>query len=193
MILQDNIFLGVDADHSGGEGIGASSNWLEVYGRTQVYTAIAYASSGPFLEDDGISARTGTNAWTVLPPYAEAGGGAVGENPAFSMIELYVTPFNRFGAWDDPEESVISYLALGNVIGFGIVVNDWDPPDFVTAWTPEAMEPYEDFPPAFNLTQRRADGFIDGILLSSDPPGPENGSAVEPVSWGRIKASLQVD
>ena len=72
-------------------------------------------------------------------------------------------------------------------------MNDWDPPDFVTAWTPEAMEPYEDFTPAINLTQHRADGFIDGILLSSDPAGPQNGSAVESVSWGRIKASLEMD
>ena len=73
-------------------------------------------------------------------------------------------------------------------------MNDWDPPDLVIAWTPEAMEPIsEDFSPAIQVIQHRADGFLDGILLFSDPAGPENGSAVEPVSWGRIKASLEMD
>ena len=193
IFLQDNIFLGIDADHGGGEGIGASSDWLEVYGQTQVYIAIAYASSGPPLEDSGLSPRTETSAWTVLPPYAEAGGGTAGENPVISVMELYVTPFDFYGAWDKPDESVVSDLQAGKVIGFAVVVNDWDPPDFVTAWTPEAMEPLEEFPPSFHVTQHRADGFIDGILLSSEPAGPENGSAVEPVSWGRIKASLEMD
>ena len=108
------------------------------------------------------------------------------------MIELYVTPFDRWGTWDGPEGSVVSDLQAGRVIGFGIVVNDWDPPDLV-AWTPEALEPLDDFPPGFQVSQRRADGFVDGILLSSGSAGPENGSAVEPVSWGRIKASLQAD
>ena len=194
MILQDNIFLGIDADHSGGEGWDATSDALEVYGQTQVYFAIPYASSGPTLEDSGLTARTGTFAWTVFPPYSEAGGGTGGENPVISVIELYVTPFDRFGDWDDPEGSEISYLSLGKVIGFAIVVNDWDPPDLVIAWTPEAMEPTsEESPPSFHVLDRRGDAFIDGILLSSEPAGPENGSAVEPVSWGRIKASLETD
>ena len=92
MILQDNIFLGIDADHSGGEGIGASSDWLEVFGQTQVYFAIAHASSGPPLESGGLSSRTETSAWTILPPFAEAGGSTAGENPVISVIELYVTP-----------------------------------------------------------------------------------------------------
>ena len=109
------------------------------------------------------------------------------------MIELYVTPFDRWGTWDGPEGSVVSDLQGGKVIGFGIVLNDWDPPDRGVALTPEAMEPLDDLPPSLLVTQRRADSFIDGILLSSDPAGPENGSAVEPVSWGRIKASLEME
>ena len=194
MILQDNIFLGIDADHSGGEGTGASSNWLEVYGQTQVYFAIAYASSGPSLEDSGLSGQGGSSAWTVLPPYAEAGGLTVGENPVINVIELYVTPFDFLGDWDKPGESVVSELQAGKVIGFAVVVNDWDPPDLVIAWTPEAMEPIsEDFSPAIQVLSHRADGFLDGILLSSGQVGLENGSAVEPVSWGRIKASLEMD
>ena len=38
----------------------------------------------------------------------------------------------------------------------------------------------------------RADRFLDGILLPADPGGPED-TAVESVSWGRIKASREID
>ncbi len=195
MYFQDGIFLAIDADHSGGQGIAGlePSEWLEVFGQTQFYTAISYTGSGPTLADEGMTAQTGTFAWTVLPPFAEAGGGTGGENPAFSVIELYVTPFDRFGAWDSSEGSLVNDLEAGKIIGFAIAANDLDPPDFPTTWTPEAMEPSGDFTPALLLTQRRGDSFIDGMLLSSDPAGQENGSAVESVSWGRIKASLEID
>ena len=195
MFFQDGIFLGIDADHSGGQGIAGlgPSEWLEVFGQTQFYTAIAYTGSGPTLADEGMTTQTGNFAWTVLPPYGEGGGEAGGENPAFSVIELYVTPFDRFGTWDGPEGSLVSDLEAGKIIGFAMAANDLDPPDFPTTWTPEAMEPSDDLPPSILLTQRQADAFIDGILLSSDPAGLENGSAVESVSWGRIKASLEMD
>ena len=194
MLFQDNIFLGIDADHSGGEGVDHSaetSEWLEVYGQTQAYFAIAYASSGPTLEHSGLTTQTGTFAWTVFPPYAEAGGAVGGENPIISVIEFYVTPFDRLGAWDNPEGSLASDLEAGKVIGFAIVVNDLDSPDRGENWAPEAMS--DDFPPFFQVLNHRADGFLDGILLSSDPAGLENGSAVESVSWGRIKASLEME
>ncbi len=199
MYFQDGIFLAIDGDHSGGPGLTQlfadeeEPDLLGFYGQTQFYTAIAFTGSGPTLDDEVVRLRTGNFAWTALPPYGEGGGDAGGENPAFSVIELYVTPFDRFGDWEGPEGSLVSDLKAEKVIGFGILVNDMDPPDFPSAWTPEALEPLDDFPPSFQVTQLRADGFIDGILLASDPAGPENGSAVEPVSWGRIKASLEMD
>ena len=158
MYFQDGIFLAIDADHSGGQGTAGlePSEWLEVFGQTQFYTAIPYTGSGPTLADEGMTAQTGTHAWTVLPPFAEAGGGTGGGTPAFSVIELYVTPFDRFGAWDSSEGSLVSDLETGKVIGLAIAANDLDPPDFPTTWTPEAMEPSGDLPPAILLTDRRA-------------------------------------
>ena len=199
MYFQDSILLAIDGDHSGGLGLSqffegeSEPDALGFYGQTQLYAALAFTGSGPTLDDEVVRFQTGNFAWTALPPYGEGGGDAGGENPAFSVIELYVTPFDRFGDWEGPEGSLVSDLKAENVIGFGILVNDMDPPDFPTAWAPEALEPLDDFPPSFQVTQRRADGFIDGILLASEPAGPENGSAVEPVSWGRIKASLEMD
>ena len=38
-----------------------------------------------------------------------------------------------------------------------------------------------------------ADYFLDGLLLPADPAEPGENSAVESVSWGRIKAALPVE
>ena len=199
MYFQDGIFLAIDGDHSGGPGPTqfvedeSEPDALGFFGQTQFYTAIAFTGSGPTLDDEVMRLQTGNFAWTALPPYGEGGGEAAGESPTFNVIELYVTPFDRFGDWEGPEGSVVSQLQGGRVIGFGIVVNDWDPPERGVALTPEAMEPLDGLPPTFLVTQRRADSFIDGILLSPDPAGPETGTAAEPVSWGRIKASLEME
>ena len=40
------------------------------------------------------------------------------------------------------------------------------------------------------IDRLQADVFLDGLLLSADAP---EDSAVESVSWGRIKASLEME
>ncbi len=100
------------------------------------------------------------------------------------MIELYVTPFDSWEGWDYPGQMEISELAVGKVIGFGIIVYDYDTSGEREWWTPEPM--------AWQRAWRRdADGLLDGLLLGPDLSGPGN-SAVESVSWARIKASLEV-
>ena len=42
-----------------------------------------------------------------VPPYTDGGGGSVGEQPTVSVVEYYVTPFDRF-VWNDQDESEIS-------------------------------------------------------------------------------------
>ena len=58
-------------------------------------------------------------------------------------------------------------------------------------WTPEAMEPKNpSHGTETDIVQIRADYFLDGILLPAD--GEPEGTGVESVSWGRIKASLEI-
>ncbi len=192
IFLHDSITLVIDGDHGGGPGCGDCMLEEGVErGPNQLYDAIARTSSGPILDDWYSRNLPGEEfASTVRPPYGDGGGGVFGENPTISAIELYVTPFDRL-AYDDIEGSVASDLTAGQVIGFAILVHDWDDRHDVRAWVPEAMFPGS--PPALiRILSVQADSFLDGILLPADPGGPED-TAVESVSWGRIKASLEID
>ena len=129
--MNDCLALAIDANHSGGEGLpkgeSPSEDLLRVFGETQYYEAIARTIGGPNLDDEWTRYGTGTFAWTVLPPFGEAGGAVVGEAPVISVIELYVTPFDGMGeTWDSPEGSVVSTLRADQVIGFSIGVLDND-------------------------------------------------------------------
>ena len=196
--FHDSIILGIDADHSGGAGNTSTSladEWREVAGQTQEYKAIARTVSGPNLDDTVTRYATEAFSWRVLPPYGDAGGGVFGEAPIFSVIELYVTPFDDWVGWDSPGEIEVSSLTAGQVIGFVIGVYDFDSEDdWGRSWTPDAMLPPAHAFPIFDIEFQRADSFLDGLLLgpaSSVPPGED--TAVESVSWARIKASLEVE
>ena len=92
----------------------------------------------------------------------------------------------RWGnGWDSGGDNVVSELASGQVIGFAVVVYDWDPPQKVHEedyLVPEGVE-------RIDLPFVRGDGLLDGILLPVEPEG----SAVEGNTWGRIKASLDAE
>ncbi len=195
--LYDSITLAIDGDHSGGRGCPYNCQMedsREVRSRTQRYEAIARTVSGPTLDDSSTRYITEEIAWTVLPPYGQGGGGVAGEAPTISVIEFYVTPFDRFSS-DDPEGSVVSDLAAGQVIGFAIMVNDWDSFDRdngdTSYWVPEAMNRGDADDRQHEIDAGWADLFLDGILLPAGA-GPED-TAVESVSWGRIKASLEME
>ena len=193
MFLHDSITLIIDGDHGGGPGCDdcVPEGGVE-RGPNQKYDAIARSSSGPTLDDGYSTVLNGEkSAWLVFPPYGDGGGGVFGENPTLSAIELYVTPFDRL-VIDDIEGSVASDLTAGQVIGFAILVHDWDEDQDGTAWwVPEAMFPGS--PPALiRILRVHADSIIDGFLLGPEPAGPGD-SSVESVSWGRIKAALEVD
>ena len=188
----DSIGLAIDGDHSGGGGCRfqdcweIEGAWPEAQGQTQEYEAIARTVEGPTLDDSGTRVRTGEFAWTVLPPYGEAGGSVAGEAPVISVIEFYVTPFDWWGSgWDSAADNVVSELTAGQAIGFSIAVWDYDPPQ-------EHHEEKGYLPEGVDLTDMallRGDGLLDGILLPVEPEG----SAVEGSTWGRIKASLKVE
>ena len=108
-----------------------------------------------------------------------------GENPTISVIELYVTPFDRW-AYDDVGGSVASDLNAGKVIGFGIMVIDEE--DDPGIWL-EASGAFDHLEAMYFL---KADGLLDGLLLPEAGEDFGEDSAVEPVSWGRIKAALEM-
>ena len=82
----------------------------------------------------------------------------------------------------------MSDFAAGQAIGFAIMVYDWDEKpgswEYFTAIQTE--RPYTD------MVDLRADVFLDGLLLPAQPTDSEERTAVESVSWGRIKASLEM-
>ena len=192
----DSITLTIDGDHGGGAGTTSTSTeeeLMEARGQAQRYDAIARTASGPTM-DNYVGRRTGAFSWKLFPPYGDAGGGVFGEAPVISVIELYVTPYDRWGTWDEIEETELTDLAAGQVIGFAIMVEDWDEEEEAIgwSWTPEAMQPSDPrFGTEVDIRNARADFFLDGILLPAGA-GPE-GTAVESVSWGRIKASLEME
>ena len=210
MILGDNdaLTLGIDGDHSGGAGLPTGvvgteeliAAMREQGGETQYYEAIS-RTNGPNLADLGQVLRA--HSWRGLPPYADAGGGVAGEAPVIWVIELYVTPFDHGGEpWDSPEGSEVSDLAAGQFIGFAIGVQDFDSGSTamgggggeldLAEWIPEAMK-YSDYGVFYDIREFRADYFLDGMLLPANPVEPGKNSAVESVSWGRIKASLEME
>ncbi|NKB67604.1 MAG: hypothetical protein GKR89_11115 [Candidatus Latescibacteria bacterium] len=125
--------------------------------------------------------------WYTRPPYAEGGGGRFGENPVISVTEFYVTPFDHM-VWSSQEESRASELSLGRTIGFRLTAIDRDNKDeFINAWF--TLPSNEGLTPDQN---RSSDFFADGLLLGPGGalPKEEDDTAVEGLSWGRIKASF---
>ena len=193
----DSVLFNLDADHSGGvgerEGVDDTEEELiGIYGGAQLYTVIAQTVSGPTLDNHirvGHSPVYYTlglpNSWKVHPPYGDAGGTAAGENPTVSVIEMYVTPYDWWGAWDDVAQTEFSELSAHQVIGFAIMINDIDEGTggMGPFWLP--VDIFAERIDDADLLNNMANGFLDGVLL------PAQETAVESVTWGRIKASLQ--
>ena len=199
------LILSVDGDHSGGGGyMNLSFDEAEiVWGEAQQYGALPrtgrgdpalysyFTSSTPFGDGMGYSIDFSEDSWTVFPPYGDVGGDVVSENPIIKVIELYVTPFDRWlGYHSRPEDVVVSDLTAGGVIGFALVVNETDEMGGFFSLAPEAVRTED--AESDVLFHYRADLYLDGLLLPADPTGPQDGSAVESMTWGRIKASLDM-
>ena len=111
---------------------------------------------------------------------------AEGEKPSLGVIEMYVTPYDWWGALDDLEQIGFSELSAHQIIGFSILIadNDGDCPDCLGPfWMPAGILEEGNWVNVFR--NNKADDFIDGLLL------PAQDTSVESTTWGRIKASLQ--
>ena len=195
LLEHDSIALAIDGDHRGGHGgvdnTITQEDWGDFHGQAQLYEAVARTVTGiPTLNAPDVLRHTGGFSWTVFPPYGEGGGGVAGENPTVSVIELYVTPYDYWEGWDSgPGETAFSELAAGKAIGFAVMVYDWD--ETTGSWryfsALQTERPYTD------MVDLRADVFLDGLLLPANPTDPAEETAVESVTWGRIKAALEME
>ena len=123
----------------------------------------------------------GPDQFFLRPPFAEAGGGSFGEHPTVSVLECYVTPFDRL-VWNSLEESLVSELFPGKIVGLNISSSDIDG-DFGSA--------VSHLLPSFDAYGRfDASNFYDAILLGPGGEIPPGISAVEGLTWGRIKAQF---
>ena len=170
----DHVVLMVDGDHSGGEYIYIPNDAPDVRNNAQAqyYEAISYSEHNRH----GLVSITfaANRPWMGAEPYALGSGTVLGENPTFWTVEFYVTAFDDVFS---PEDFVISSFEPGQIIGFDVVVFDWDRSE-----TRNAQFYLSD--PTDEDKWEGAYGFTDAILL-----GPE-GTAVESTSWARIKATL---
>ena len=171
----------VDGDKSGGIVVDNSSYMHMVH--AQLYTAFARTYSN----DSNVDLSHVSSTWMDRLPYADGGGAIVDSQPIFYVVEFFVTPFDRL-IWDDPEESVIADLFEGKTIGFALSLADLDSEESSDPVTPDSW--LELFGPDASRDQLyvyESDLWASGILLGADGT---DGTAVESVSWARIKASL---
>ncbi len=191
------LILAIDGDHSGGGSSLEFDEAVNFWGESQQYGAIARTADGqPALYGHSWSGLSGgylvTNteeSWMFFPPFGDVGGGVAGENPIIRVIELYVTPYDSWQGPDSrPEDVVVSNLTAGEVIGFAILVGDSDDEYSWGTLVPEAVQTED--PELDLLSHYRADVYLDGLLLPASPIDPQEDTATESVTWGRIKASL---
>ncbi len=181
----------VDGDHTGGEysyllGINCqectAEEVLEDNRQAQRWMAIAEApGGGELLGYDGAS------DWVTKEPYAAAGGGVIGESPATTVTEFKVTPFDDL-IYNDEDASEASQLFPGKIIGFTITTKDNDDLRYDDGLGHKMRISLG----GRTRTMINADLFSDCLLVGAgDDPSLYDDSAVEPSSWGRIKAALE--
>ena len=120
--------------------------------------------------------------WPEEPPFGQGFGITQGKNPSVWVVEFYLTPFDLF-VYSGAEESVVSVLSAGKVIGFRCMVDDADGGALWTENFNRFLLPAMGLD-AFFENEGTADSFADGVLLGAE------GTVVEDLTWGRIKASL---
>ena len=186
-VHDSSVRFSVDGDASGGrysfsreEIEDDEERQLLTYQQAQRYNALGDISgSGPHVCLGFYSVK---EDWFLLPPYAEGGGASFGEHPTLSVTEFYVTPFDRL-IWNSPEESVVSTLSRGTLIGFYLAIPDYEAEgELARGW--HFISGQDQWPGS----PWNADFFARGLLVG--PGGEIPDSAVESVTWGRIKATF---
>ena len=175
---QDAIEFMLDGDHTGGDYTGsADENWTdEEKDLNNNRTAQQYVAIGDSPDGRHVGYLGKGTEWVNSLPYADGGGGSVGDGPTTTIIEFFVTPFDDL-IWNSPDDSVPSPLFDGKIIGFQISAQDMDtgPSEYRAFHTLSGQA----------ATWRYAERFVDGRLVGTGE------TAVEEDSWGRIKAAFE--
>jgi len=170
--------LMIDGDHSGGDYTGsADPDWTdEEKTLNNNRTAQLYLAASDAPDDNHLYYWGAGIEWVCTLPYADASGTTTGENPAISILEGFVTPFDDL-IWNSPEDSKPSELYPGKIIGFNISIPDFDR-------EPAAYRAFHSISgkPAW----RYAETFVDARLISGT-----DDTAVESRSWALIKAAFK--
>lgn len=177
---REALILYIDGDHSGGKyHYFTDPQMNQQQAQSYVILVGSLEPDGPNIQLSQLSDQMEC-MWCNYSPYAGIGGRVLGENPAFWIVEFYVTPFDAL-VWDDSDASVVSTLDTGKTIGISVDVSDYDSDTDVKDWEYYVLN--------LEILERTADNFVDGLLVRKDG-FVEDGSAVRSVSWAKIKASL---
>ena len=172
---EGTVYFAVDGDRSGGMVV---ENEMV---QAQAYWAISENhENGSNIFLDLVSHDF---PWVHLVPYADGGGSVLDSQPVFSVVEFYVTAFDRL-IRDSPEESLVSDLFAEKTIGFAMGMTDSDTDPLETDRDHSLSGPDD----SWEGGSRGSDLWAHGILLGAD--SGTDGTGVESVSWARIKASL---
>ena len=179
-----SVDFGVDGDSSGGNLQIHNESGLE-YPMQQAQWYGAFP--GTYNNDNNLIIRIVSRHthWVHSPPFADGGGATIGSQPGLGVVEFFVTPFDRL-IWDNQEQSVVSLLLPGKIIGFFLQLVDVDENKNEFASLHGLYGPDRD---AGYWSMNESDFWARGILLSG-AQSPERDSAVNRVSWARIKATL---
>ncbi len=180
LFQDDAIELFIDADHSGGQFANFTELSHEEQRRRNGAKANHFVLAGPSPDKD-FFVNFSAAAWYALSngPYTRAAVEFVGVlgGEGVTSYEVMLVPFDRvdINAVFQSEEHL---LREGEILGFNVEFNDFDVHSelFDAKWSLSGQ----------HNSYRFADRFTDLILM----PLEGTFTAVEPRSWGRLKASL---
>ncbi len=110
-----SVWFYVDGDRSGGAIF--DDNFSQEVPRDMVQAQLYSAFAKTYTNESNVTLVNISAPWVRNVPYADGGGLIIESQPVFSVVEFYVTPFDRM-IWDDPEQSIVSDLFSGKTIGF---------------------------------------------------------------------------
>ena len=184
MWRNDCLEVMIDLDHSGGFYKGFADLTEEETKRENGRQAQKYNYAYPCA--DGIHSFGGHAAtWDVEPPYEEAAFHFEGTElgPGTTTYEIARIPWQDLH-WMGPDQSLVGDLTEGEIMGLQFAFGDFDDPEDPTQyhayWTVSGQDE----------TFKRAERFSDFLLSPIDASIDWTAMAVEPNTWGRIKASF---
>ena len=184
LFFQDDAMeLFIDADHSGGQFANFTELSQEEQRRRNGVEANHFVVAGPPPDED-FFVNFSAAAWYALSdgPYTEAAVEFIGVlgGEGVTNYEVLLVPFDRvnINAAFQSEEHI---LRENEILGFNVEFNDFDVHSelFDAKWSLSGQ----------HNSYRFSDRFADLILM------PQEGTftAVESISWGRLKASLHTE